>query len=95
MEDLLTTFSNQISQTINNQLAQSDVSMNELDNRGINIEYVFQTPDNMFTLRSNSTSSLGDMVRNMNSNTNNTNDTNDTNNTNNTNNTSSDTSSDT
>ena len=68
MEDLLSTFSSQISNQLTQTLANTDISMNELDNRGINFEYTIQTPNNMtYTFTSNSVTSLGDIARNINS----------------------------
>ena len=70
MEDLLSTFSSQISNQLTQTLVNTDISMNELDNRGINLEYTIQTPNNMtYTFTSNSATSIGDIARNINSQT--------------------------
>ena len=85
IEGFLNTFTNQISESLGTHLMNSDLSFNQLDNLDVNIEYIIQTPDNIFTL-STTTSSLGDIFRenstsiNTNNDTNNNDTNNDTNN---------------
>ena len=62
IEGFFNTFTNQISDSFSTHLMNSDLSFNQLDNRGVNIEYTIQTPHNIFTL-SSTTSSLGDIFR--------------------------------
>jgi len=67
MNELINVISSQLSQTLNNQLSSvSDLSLNDLDNRGLNLEYSFETPAGGFTISSASASSIGEMLRNFN-----------------------------
>ena len=67
MNELINVISSQLSQTLSNQLSSvSDLSLNNLDNRGLNLEYSFETPAGGFTISSASASSIGEMLRNFN-----------------------------
>ena len=67
MNELINVISSQLSRTLNNQLSSvSDLSLNDLDNRGLNVEYSFETPAGGFTISSASASSIGEMLRNFN-----------------------------
>ncbi len=64
MTELINVISSQLSQTINNQLSSiPDLSLNNLDNNGLNLEYSFESPVGGFTVSSASTSSIGEMLR--------------------------------
>ncbi len=65
MSELVNVMSSQLSQAINNQLTSgTDLSLNNLDNRGLNLEYTLESPEGGFTISSTSTSSIGEILRN-------------------------------
>lgn len=71
MESFLNTFTSQISETLSQHIINNDISLNNLDNRALNLEYTIQTPNNVFTISSMSPESIGNMMRRMNNNNNN------------------------
>jgi len=65
--DLISIMSSQLTQAITNQFTTGmDLSFNNLDNRGLNLEYTIETPTGGFTISSASSSSIGEMLRNFN-----------------------------
>lgn len=66
MENFLNTFTSQISESLSQHIINNDISLNNLDNRAINLEYTIQTPNNIFTISSMSPESIGNMMRRMN-----------------------------
>ena len=66
MENFLNTFTSQISETLSQHIINNDISLNNLDNRALNLEYTIQTPNNIFTISSMSPESIGNMIRRMN-----------------------------
>ena len=65
MSELVNVMSSQLSQAINNQLTSgTDLSLNNLDNRGLNLEYTLESPEGGFTISSTSTASIGEILRN-------------------------------
>ena len=65
MSELINVMSSQLSQAINNQLTSGiDLSLNNLDDRGLNLEYTLESPGGGFTISSTSTSSIGEILRN-------------------------------
>jgi len=66
MENFLNTFTSQISESLSQHIINNDISLNNLDNRAINLEYTIQTPNNVFTISSMSPESIGNMMRRMN-----------------------------
>ncbi len=73
MENFLNTFTSQISETLSQYVINNDISLNDLDNRAINLEYTIQTPNGVFTISTLSPESIGNMIRQMNNNDNNNN----------------------
>ena len=66
MEHFLNTFTSQISESLSQHIINNDISLNNLDNRALNLEYTIQTPNNVFTISSMSPESIGNMMRRMN-----------------------------
>ena len=75
MEDFLNTFTSQISETLTQHIINNDISLNNLDNRAVNLEYTIQTPNNVFTISSMSPDSIGTMMQRLQNNNNNNNNT--------------------
>ena len=73
MENFLNTFTSQISESLSQHIINNDISLNDLDNRAINLEYTIQTPNNVFTISSMSPESIGAMMRRINNPNNNNN----------------------
>lgn len=77
MENFLNTFTSQISESLSQHIMNNDISLNDLDNRALNLEYTIQTPNNVFTISTMSPESIGNMMRRINNpNNNNNNDNN-------------------
>jgi hypothetical protein len=66
MEHFLNTFTSQISESLSQYIINNDISLNNLDNRALNLEYTIQTPNNVFTISSMSPESIGNIMRRMN-----------------------------
>ena len=80
MEEFLNTFTSQISETLTQHIINNDISLNNLDNRAVNLEYTIQTPNNVFTISSMSPESIGTMIQRLQNNNNNNNNNTETNN---------------
>ena len=65
IQNLLNIFAGELSDVFTQQLLNSDLSANHLNNRSLNVEYTVQTPTEMFTMTSASPTSLGDSMRNL------------------------------
>ena len=65
IQNLLNIFAGELSDVFTQQLLNSDLSANQLNNRSLNVEYTVQTPTEMFTMTSASPTSLGDSMRNL------------------------------
>ncbi|MDC1321205.1 replication termination factor 2 family protein [Flavobacteriaceae bacterium] len=65
MQTILDSFTNQISQAFTQQLLYGDISFNNMENRGVNVEYIVETPNNSFSISSMSSTPLGDIMRNI------------------------------
>jgi hypothetical protein len=65
IQNLLNIFAGELSDVFTQQLLNSDLSANHLNNRSLNVEYTVQTPTEMFTMTSTSPTSLGDSMRNL------------------------------
>jgi hypothetical protein len=68
IENFLNIFTSQISESLSQYIINNDISLNDLDNRAINLEYTIQTPNNLFTISTLSPESIGNMIRGMNNN---------------------------
>jgi hypothetical protein len=73
MENFLNTFTSQISESLSQHIMNNDISLNDLDNRALNLEYTIQTPNNVFTISTMSPESIGNMMRRINNPNNNNN----------------------
>ena len=73
MENFLNTFTSQISESLSQHILNNDISLNDLDNRALNLEYTIQTPNNVFTISSMSPESIGNIMRRINNPNNNNN----------------------
>jgi len=63
IENFLNTFTSQISESLSQHIFNNDISLNNLDNRALNLEYTIQTPNNVFTISTMSPESIGHMMR--------------------------------
>ena len=82
IDNLLSLFTNQISDTFRQYLVNSDGSYNSLDNETINVEYIIHPPTNLYTTQARTARLFGDntmpTIPTMNDNNNNNNDDTDT-----------------
>ena len=70
---LINTMTSQLSHTLTEQLLTEDISLNNLDNTGLNLEYMIETPNGGITISSESTSNISELLRNFYTNNNTTN----------------------
>ena len=70
---LINTMTSQLSHTLTEQLLTEDISLNNLDNNGLNLEYMIETPNGGITISAESTSNISELLRNFYTNNNTTN----------------------
>ena len=71
IESLLSSFTDSISNSLTQHIYNNDISLNNLDNRALNLEYTIQTPNNIFTLSSTANDTIGNILRTLNNNSSN------------------------
>ena len=62
IDNLLSLFTNQLSDTFRQYIVNSDGSYNSVDNGTINVEYIIHPPTNLYTTQATTARLFGDLV---------------------------------